>query len=217
MPLGDPDRFGLWAFLGTVAMLFIGFTSAYILRRASADWQPLTAPRFSGSTPRRFSRAAPPWRSRAGASGAGTCRAARGSSLLTGAPGPGLRGGPVPGLAAALAAQGVFLASNPHSSFFYVLTGAARPAPPRRPLLVRGGPVRGCAAWPTCPARTAFGSSRPTGTSWVAFGSTCSGFCSSSWIDDIEEDDDARRLTPPRWKPTGAAAPRPSAPAGRRR
>src|SRR6267378_2964016 len=42
--LGDPALFGLWAFLGTVTMLFIGFTSAYILRRASPDWQPLTAP-----------------------------------------------------------------------------------------------------------------------------------------------------------------------------
>jgi heme/copper-type cytochrome/quinol oxidase subunit 3 len=41
---GDPARFGLWLFLGTASMLFIGFTSAYILRRASADWQPLTAP-----------------------------------------------------------------------------------------------------------------------------------------------------------------------------
>jgi len=42
--LGDPALFGLVAFLGTVTMLFIGFTSAYILRRASADWQPLAAP-----------------------------------------------------------------------------------------------------------------------------------------------------------------------------
>ena len=29
----DPAQFGLWAFLGTVSMLFIGFTSAYIVRR----------------------------------------------------------------------------------------------------------------------------------------------------------------------------------------
>ena len=34
----------LWLFLGTVSMLFVGFTSAFILRRASADWQPLSAP-----------------------------------------------------------------------------------------------------------------------------------------------------------------------------
>src|SRR5262245_57390040 len=41
----DPHRFGLWLFLGVVSMLFIAFTSAYIVRRAGGkDWQPLTAP-----------------------------------------------------------------------------------------------------------------------------------------------------------------------------
>src|SRR5438045_9756475 len=42
----DPARFGLWAFLGTVSMLFIGFTSAYIVRRASLDWRALPLPRL---------------------------------------------------------------------------------------------------------------------------------------------------------------------------
>ena len=36
--LADPARLGLWLFLGTITMLFIGFTSAYIARRASAGW-----------------------------------------------------------------------------------------------------------------------------------------------------------------------------------
>src|SRR5262245_10865084 len=41
----DPHRFGLWLFLGVVSMLFISFTSAYIVRRAGGrDWHPLTAP-----------------------------------------------------------------------------------------------------------------------------------------------------------------------------
>ena len=40
----DPAQFGLWAFLGTVTMMFIGFTSAYIVRRTGADWRPLPAP-----------------------------------------------------------------------------------------------------------------------------------------------------------------------------
>ncbi|HET6897341.1 MAG TPA: cytochrome oxidase subunit III, partial [Vicinamibacteria bacterium] len=40
----DPGQFGLWAFLGTVTMLFIGFTSAYIVRRTGADWRPLPLP-----------------------------------------------------------------------------------------------------------------------------------------------------------------------------
>ena len=42
----DPARFGLWAFLGTVSMLFIGFTSAYIVRRTGIDWRPLPLPRL---------------------------------------------------------------------------------------------------------------------------------------------------------------------------
>lgn len=120
--LGNPDLFGLWAFLGTVSMLFIGFTSAFILRRASADWQPLAAPSIL-------------WFNTAALLGSsGTLEVARrrlrgwdlaGSErfvLLTGLLGLLFVGGQYFGWQQ-LAAQGVFLASNPHSSFFYVLTG----------------------------------------------------------------------------------------------
>jgi cytochrome c oxidase subunit III len=120
--LGNPDLFGLWAFLGTVSMLFIGFTSAYILRRASADWQPLAAPKVL-------------WLNTAALLGSsGTLELARrrlrgwdlaGSErlvLLTGLLGLLFVAGQYFGWQQ-LAAQGVFLASSPHSSFFYVLTG----------------------------------------------------------------------------------------------
>ena len=40
----DPARFGLWLFLGTLTMMFIGFTSAYMVRRLSPDWAPLKPP-----------------------------------------------------------------------------------------------------------------------------------------------------------------------------
>jgi cytochrome c oxidase subunit 3 len=120
--LGDPSRFGLLAFLGTVSMLFVGFTSAYILRRASADWQPLSAPGIlwvntailvassvSLEVARRSLRswdlaAAQKWM-------AGT--AVLGLSFLA---------GQVLGWRE-LQARGVFLSSNPHSAFFYLLTG----------------------------------------------------------------------------------------------
>ena len=120
--LGDVRLFGLWAFLGTVSMLFIGFTSAYMIRRASSDWRPLSAPwilwantaallassvTLEGARRRLRDwelRALAPWMAATGALGlvflAGQAAAWR-----------------------KLAAQGVFLASNPHSSFFYVLTG----------------------------------------------------------------------------------------------
>src|SRR5262245_59099738 len=42
--LADPARLGLWLFLGTITMLFVGFTSAYIARRASGGWQALAPP-----------------------------------------------------------------------------------------------------------------------------------------------------------------------------
>ena len=120
--LGDPARFGLLAFLGTVSMLFVGFTSAYILRRASADWQPLSAPGIlwantailvvssvSLEVARRRLR---------GWDLAGAQRWMAGDRR----PRPGLPRRPGPRLAE-LQGRGVFLSSNPHSSFFYLLTG----------------------------------------------------------------------------------------------
>lgn len=120
--LGDPARFGMLAFMGTVSMLFIGFTSAYILRQASADWRPLAAPRILWlntlvlacssvclETARRGLRK---WN-------VGLARRAALATALLGAlflVGQWMAW-------RTLAAQGVFLATNPHSSFFYMLTG----------------------------------------------------------------------------------------------
>jgi cytochrome c oxidase subunit 3 len=108
--------------MGTASMLFIGFTSAYILRRASADWQPLHAPGIlwlntavlflSSATVERSRRRLAGW----DLPGAQRWLALTGLLGLLFATGQGLAW-------QALAASGVFLASNPHSSFFYVLTG----------------------------------------------------------------------------------------------
>jgi cytochrome c oxidase subunit 3 len=103
-------------------MLFVGFTSAFILRRASADWQPLAAPRILWlNTAVLFLSSATLERSRRRLVGWDLA----GAQLWLGT--TGLLGGLfVAGqwLAwQALAATGVFLATNPHSSFFYVLTG----------------------------------------------------------------------------------------------
>lgn len=120
--LGDTALFGLWAFLGTISMLFIGFTSAYLIRRASVDWRPLqppwilwanTAVLLASSITLQAARKRLrewdlrglfPWVAATGALGllflAGQLLAWR-----------------------RLAAQGIFLASSPHNSFFYMLTG----------------------------------------------------------------------------------------------
>ena len=119
--LADPARLGLWLFLGTVTMLFVGFTSAYIARRGSGDWQDIALPgvlwantaALLGSSAtlemarRRLRRWEPGMLSWLGATGA--------LGLLF-----------VVGQVTAwrtLTARGFLLASNPHNSFFYILTG----------------------------------------------------------------------------------------------
>ena len=120
--LFDPARFGLWLFLGTLTMMFVGFTSAYMVRRMAPDWAPLSAPgllwvntvvllgssvtlesarrRLKGWNP----AAVMPWLAATGVLGAlfvsGQVTAWR-----------------------VLSSRGFFLAANPHNSFFYVLSG----------------------------------------------------------------------------------------------
>ncbi len=110
-------QFGLWLFLGTVTMLFAGFTSAYLVRQAGPDWQSLPRPPIlwvnTGvlllssvllEVGRRRRRALRRWILGATALGAlfllGQLLAWR-----------------------MLRAQGIYLPTNPHSSFFYILTG----------------------------------------------------------------------------------------------
>ena len=114
-------RVGAWVIVASVSMLFTGLSSAYIVRAASApDWQTLTMPRILWvSTALIFLSSV-------------TFEAARGSlrksrtsvysrwlslTVLLGLGFLALQ------LSAwrQLAAQGIYLASNPHSSFFYLL------------------------------------------------------------------------------------------------
>jgi cytochrome c oxidase subunit III len=117
-------RIGMWVGLASVAMMFTSLSSAYIVRSASAnDWTPLPMPRvlitstililassITLETARRKLKAA-----------------------MTGAYAQWLFITVLLGLGflaaqlvawRQLAARGVYLASNPHSSFFYLLTGA---------------------------------------------------------------------------------------------
>ncbi|MGH9872372.1 MAG: cytochrome c oxidase subunit 3 [Pyrinomonadaceae bacterium] len=126
LPASDANRYrlGIWVALASILMLFTALSSAYIVRAASSsDWQPLAMPRIlllssalilisSGTleTARRklrhaASSAYKPW------------------LLLTVVLGVGFL---VSQLIAwrQLARLGVYVASNPHSSFFYLLTAA---------------------------------------------------------------------------------------------
>lgn len=120
--LGDTRLVGLLAFLGTVTMLFIGFSSSYVLRRASPDWTPIAAPRllWVNTAVLVASSLALEWARRAlrAYDLSGTQRAFGAAGLL----GLGFVVGQF-GAWRQLAEAGVFLSSNPHSSFFYMLTG----------------------------------------------------------------------------------------------
>jgi cytochrome c oxidase subunit 3 len=119
----DRYRIGMWVALASILMMFTALTSAYIVRSGGAsDWRPISVPPFlwastgllviSSFVVERARRLA-----RQGAlEGARTMLAV---TLLLGL------GFVVTQMLAwrHLVAQGVYLKSNPHSSFFYVLTG----------------------------------------------------------------------------------------------
>jgi cytochrome c oxidase subunit 3 len=119
---GDPDRFGLLAFLGTLTMMFIGLTSAYLVRQTALDWRPLRPPGILWwNTAALLLSSAALEASRRGLRRIDLLTARRGMAA-TGLLGLGFALGQVQAWRT-LSAQGLTLASNPHNSFFYVLSG----------------------------------------------------------------------------------------------
>lgn len=119
----DQVRLGLWIFLATVTMLFAAFTSAYVVRRSGSDWRPVTLPPrlWLNTLVLLVSSLALEAANRLGARGrwvAATC--ALGAAL---AGGIAFLAGQI-AACRELARAGVYLQSNPYSSFFYMLTGA---------------------------------------------------------------------------------------------
>ena len=119
----DLARLGLWMFLGTVTMLFAAFASAYLVRRSGSDWEHIALPSILWLNTAVL----------AASSGALEAAAWQGRQrrwdaavlLMLAALGLGL--GFLAGQLAAwrqLEASGVYIPTNPHSSFFYMLTGA---------------------------------------------------------------------------------------------
>lgn len=126
-PFLDPSstsryRLGTWVALASILMLFTALSSAYIVRAASSsDWQPLAMPRIlllssvlllvsSGTleTARRKLRQA-------------ATSAYKSWLFLTVLLGVGFLASQLFAWRQ-LAKQGVYIASNPHSSFFYLFT-----------------------------------------------------------------------------------------------
>ena len=122
--VGNRYRIGMLVSLASIAMLFTSLSSAYIVRSGvTYDWFPIAVPRVMfGSTAlillssisieiarRKLKQ--------------GLAESYSRYLLLTGLLGGGFL---VSQLIAwrQLAAQGIYISSHPHSSFFYVLTGA---------------------------------------------------------------------------------------------
>jgi cytochrome c oxidase subunit 3 len=124
LPASDANRYrlGTWVAMASILMLFTALSSAYIVRAASSsDWQPLAMPRILllssvlllissvtlESARRKLRQAA-----------TGTYKSWLFLTVVLGV------GFLVSQLIAwrQLAKQGVYIASNPHSSFFYLFT-----------------------------------------------------------------------------------------------
>src|SRR5438132_14124035 len=113
---------GLAFALAAIAMLFVAFTMTYLGHRQEGDWKPVPLPGilWLDTAILLASSAAVEWARRR--LGSGDARGLRWGLTAAGTLGVAFLAGQL--LAwRQLADQGVYLASHPHSSFFYLLTG----------------------------------------------------------------------------------------------
>jgi cytochrome c oxidase subunit III len=116
-PLETRYRIGMWVFLASIVMLFTSLSSAYIVRSGMTyDWLPLAVPRamFASTALILLSSVSMELARR---------KLSSGYLLLTTVLGIGFIGSQLIAWRE-LARQGIYLSSHPHSSFFYLLTGA---------------------------------------------------------------------------------------------
>ncbi len=117
-------RIGMWVALASILMLFTALTSAYIVRAASGnDWRPLVMPKVLWlSTTVILISSATLWIARRALKSQNDAGYSRwlAVTVILGVCFLGCQ------LLAwrQLVAQGIYMAGNPHSSFFYLLTGA---------------------------------------------------------------------------------------------
>jgi cytochrome c oxidase subunit 3 len=119
----DRGRLGMWVGLASILMLFTALTSAYIVRAGlSEDWRPLQVPGFLWISTTLILLSSVTFQLARRAIKRYEARAYTRWIAVTGLLGLGFL---TMQLLAwrQLVAQGIYLASNPHSSFFYVLTG----------------------------------------------------------------------------------------------
>lgn len=113
---------GMMGLLATVAMLFVGFTSAYLVRRGGPDWQPIYLPRILWGNTALLALSSLTLEQARSAWQQARTRAFHVCLLATGGLGLAFVAGQVAAWRQ-LAALGVYLPTSPNSSFFYILTG----------------------------------------------------------------------------------------------
>lgn len=114
-------QLGVWLMMAAVTMLFVGFTSAYLVRRGQADWiaRPLPSLLWVNTAVLALSSVALEWgKARERREGpVGRAQGYTAAAVL----GLGFVVGQLAAWRQAVAA-GLYLQSNPHSSYYYVLT-----------------------------------------------------------------------------------------------
>ena len=112
---------GLMAILATVAMLFAAFTAALLVRRTGTDWSPVRLPPIVWiNTALLVASSAAVELARASVRRAGVFGPVRWLAIASLLGTLFLAGQVIAWLT--LAARGVFLPTNPHASFFYMLS-----------------------------------------------------------------------------------------------
>jgi len=120
--IGSRYRIGTWVLLASIAMLFTSLSSAYIVRAGSAgDWYRLTMPRAVLVSTALILISSGAFQMAKRKMTADLPSAFFKWLLVTGVFGVLFLGSQIIAWKQ-LAAQGIFLTSNPHSSFFYLLT-----------------------------------------------------------------------------------------------
>ncbi len=118
----NPANIGVWLLVGAVTILFAAFTSTYLARRAEADWHvgPLPSILWVNTVVLLLSSVGMEWARRSGRRG--RLHGLRAGLQVTTALGLAFLAGQVIAWRQ-LAAAGIYLTTNPHSAFFYLLTG----------------------------------------------------------------------------------------------
>ena len=112
----------LWVVLATVAMLFAGFTSAYLVRRTAYDWVPIYSPPILWANTALLILSSVGLEIAKTARKTGRLQGVRIWLLASAALGLAFIVGQIWAWQQ-LGASGIFLPTSPHSSFFYMLTG----------------------------------------------------------------------------------------------